>query len=82
MKLTHVRETGWAVSEGERAEGLSAIAAPIFNVSKEVAGAMTLVAPTVRLGTEEQNRFIPLVCEAARRASLDMGYSVDGKHTI
>ena len=82
MKLARVRETGWAVSEGERAEGLSAIAAPIFNVSKEVAGAMTLVAPTVRLGAEEQNRYVPLVCEAARRASLDMGYAVDGKHPI
>jgi IclR family acetate operon transcriptional repressor len=82
MNLARVREAGWATSEGERASGLSAVAAPIFNVSKEVAGALVLVAPTVRLGAEEQDKYIPLVCEAARRASLDMGYAVDGKHTI
>ncbi len=80
MKLACVREAGWAMSEGERAAGLSAIAAPIFNVSKEVAGAVALVAPTMRLGAEEQDKYIPLVCEAARRASRDMGYAVDGKH--
>jgi DNA-binding IclR family transcriptional regulator len=82
MKLARVRKAGWAMSEGERTAGLSAIAAPIFNVSKEVAGAMALVAPTVRLGAEEQAKYIPLVCEAARRTSLDMGYAVDGKHNI
>ncbi len=81
MKLARVREAGWAMSVGERAAGLSALAAPIFNVSREVAGAMALVAPTVRLGVEEQDTYIPLVCEAARRTSLGMGYALDGKHT-
>ena len=78
LELTRIREAGWATSEGEREMGLSAIAAPIFNVNKEVVAAIALVAPTVRIGAEEQEKYVPLVCEAARRTSFDMGYTVDG----
>ena len=73
--LAHIHERGWAVSEGERVADIGAIAAPIFDVHKQMAGAMVLAAPLVRLGAKEQSRYIPLVCEAARRASHDMGYS-------
>ncbi|HEV2582000.1 MAG TPA: IclR family transcriptional regulator [Ktedonobacteraceae bacterium] len=76
--LACVRESGWAVSIDERGEGLSAIAAPIFDVGKEVVGAMAMVAPALRLSAEKQVDSIPLVCEAGRRASLDMGYIADG----
>ena len=72
--LAHIRDIGWALSEGERAADVGAIAAPIFNASKQVAGAMVLAAPIVRLGEKERATYVPLVCEAARRTSLDMGY--------
>jgi len=81
-KLARVREAGWAMSEGERVAGLSAIAAPIFNASKEVVAALALAAPTVRLGPKERDTYVPLVCEAAKRASFDMGYAFDGKHNV
>ena len=73
-KLAQVRADGWAVSEGERASGVSAIAAPIFDAGGQVSGALVLAAPTMRLGAEGQALFIPLVCEAARRTSYDIGY--------
>jgi len=72
--LAQIYKRGWAVSEGERAADIGAVASPIFDVNRQVAGAMVLAAPLVRLGAREQARYIPLVCEAARRASLDMGY--------
>lgn len=72
--LAQIQARGWAVSEGERAADIGAIASPIFDVNRRVAGAMVLAAPLVRLGTSEQTEYIPKVCEAARRASLDMGY--------
>jgi DNA-binding IclR family transcriptional regulator len=72
--LAQIYERGWAVSEGERAADIGAIAAPIFDVHQQVAGVMVLAAPLVRLGAKEWSRYIPLVCEAARRASADMGY--------
>ncbi|HEY0756487.1 MAG TPA: IclR family transcriptional regulator [Ktedonobacteraceae bacterium] len=81
-KVEYTRQAGWVASEGERADGLSAIAAPIFNVNSEVAAAMTLVVPTVRLGSKEREAHIPLVREAARRTSFDMGYSMNGTNDI
>ena len=72
--LAQIHERGWAVSEGERAADVGAIAAPIFDVNKQVVGAMVLAAPLVRLGAREQTEYRPLVCEAGRRASIDMGY--------
>jgi IclR family acetate operon transcriptional repressor len=72
--LAQIRDIGWATSDGERAEEIGAIAAPIFDVSKQIVGAVVLAAPLVRLGAKERATYVPLVCEAARRASLDMGY--------
>ena len=74
--LARIYEKGWAVSEGERVADIGAVASPIFNVHQQVVGAIVLAAPLVRLGAKEQSRYIPLVCEAARRASSDMGYIV------
>lgn len=74
-ELEEIRARGWACSEGERAEGVSALAAPIFEADGWLAGALTLVAPTARLGEEQKTRYIPLVREAARRTSYDMGYT-------
>ncbi|HKV57960.1 MAG TPA: IclR family transcriptional regulator [Ktedonobacteraceae bacterium] len=72
--LAQIHARGWAVSEGERAADIGAVASPIFDVNRQVAGAMVLAAPLVRLGAREQAAYVPLVCEAARHASLDMGY--------
>lgn len=78
--LAKVRAIGWVSSEGERAANISAIASPIFDVNREVVGAMVLAAPTIRLGAKERNRFAPLVCEAADRTSRDLGYISTKKH--
>jgi DNA-binding IclR family transcriptional regulator len=72
QELEQVRVQGWAFSDGERASGVSALAAPIFEIGNKLVGAMTLVVPTVRLGEEQRARYIPLVQEAARRASYDL----------
>jgi IclR family acetate operon transcriptional repressor len=74
-ELDQVRLQGWSSSDSERFAGVSAIAAPIFAAGGEVAGALTLVAPSARLGSEQRERYIPLVCEAARRASYDLGFT-------
>ncbi len=74
-QLDYVRAVGWAISHGERVSDVSAIAAPIFNLAGQVCAAVVLAVPTVRLGVEEKERFVPLICAAARYASHDLGYS-------
>lgn len=73
-RLEQVRENGWATSEGERAAGVSALAAPVLDASGQVAAALVLAAPALRLGAEEQTTYVPLVCEAAKRTSYGLGY--------
>ncbi len=72
-ELERVQAAGCATSEGERAPGVSAIAAPIFAPGGQVAGAVALVAPTARLGEAERAKYAPLVCAAANRISTDPG---------
>ncbi len=48
---------GWAVSHGEREEGLSAVAVPITGRSGRVAAALSLSGPTVRFTDESVERF-------------------------
>lgn len=72
--LEKVRASGWAATDGERSAGVAAIAAPIFDADGGVAGAMVLSAPSVRLPARQRRRFVPMVREAAARASRDLGY--------
>ena len=65
---------GWVARDGERSAGVAAIAAPIFGADGGVAGAMVLSAPSVRLPARQRRKFVPLVREAASRASRDLGY--------
>jgi DNA-binding IclR family transcriptional regulator len=78
--LAKIHAVGWVSSEGERAANVSAIAAPIFDVNGYVVGAIVLAAPTIRLGAKERARYLPLVRDAARHTSLDMGYVPQKKH--
>ena len=73
-RLRKVRMEGWASSDGERSPGVAAIAAPVFGAGGEVEGALLLSAPSARLPAKQRRKFVPLVCEAAARASRDLGY--------
>ena len=61
--------------DAERASGVAAIAAPLFDAQKRVVGAIALTAPSIRLSAKQRQLFIPLVCEAAYRTSTDLGYT-------
>jgi IclR family acetate operon transcriptional repressor len=73
-RLRKVRVEGWAASDGERSPGIAAIAAPVFGAGNEVEGALLLSAPSVRLPARVRRKFVPLVREAAAKASRDIGY--------
>jgi DNA-binding IclR family transcriptional regulator len=51
--MEEIRRTGWAVSFGEREEGLAAAAVPIRNRAGMVDATLTISGPTARL-TEER----------------------------
>ncbi len=74
-QLEQIQQNGWATSDAERASGVAAIAAPLLNAQTKIVGAIALTAPSIRLSAKQHQLFIPLVCETARRASADLGYS-------
>jgi IclR family acetate operon transcriptional repressor len=74
-RLRRVKEEGWTASEGERSPGVASIAAPVFEADGTVAGAVALSAPAARLQAERCRALAPLVCEAAARASRQLGYA-------
>ncbi len=74
-QLEQIQQNGWATSDAERASGVAAIAAPLLNAQARIVGAIALTAPSIRLSAKQRQLFIPLVCEAASRASTDLGYS-------
>jgi IclR family transcriptional regulator, acetate operon repressor len=73
-RLRKVRADGWAASDGERSPGVAAIAAPVFGAGGGVEGSLLLSAPSVRLPARQRRKFVPLVREAAVKASRDLGY--------
>jgi IclR family acetate operon transcriptional repressor len=48
-QLAEIRERGWAYSDAERTPGIRAVAAPIFDHTGAVVGALGFSVPTVRM---------------------------------
>ena len=72
-ELRHIRIDGCAVDREEIEVGLTCYAAPIFQFTGQVAGAISLAGPTVRV-REKQAEYMRLVNEAALHISRRMGY--------
>ena len=66
---SQIRRDGIAVRHGDRVPGLSGISAPVWGVSGELVGALTLTLPEQRM----RDSFVPAVRDAARAASQALG---------
>ncbi|RTI01274.1 IclR family transcriptional regulator [Thermus scotoductus] len=73
-ELETVRRKGYALDNEERELGVRCVAAPVFGPGGEVVAALSLSAPASRLSLEEAHRLAPRVMEAARKASLRLGF--------
>ncbi len=73
-ELEAVRQKGYALDNEEKELGVRCVAAPVFGPSGQVVAALSLSAPASRLSLEEAHRLAPRVMEAARRASLRLGF--------
>ena len=74
LQLLRVRQEGWAASSGERSSGVAAIAAPVFDALEQVTGAVLVSAPAARMLAKQRRKYVPLVREAAARASRSLGF--------
>ena len=76
-ELAEVREQGYSISRGERQPGAGAVAAPLFDFTGGVVGAISVCGPAQRFDEGAVERLIPQVIDAAADISAGLGYLGD-----
>jgi IclR family acetate operon transcriptional repressor len=76
-ELAETRRRGWAGSNSERTPGIRAVAAPIFDHTGAVIGALGLSVPEVRMDDARADELGRRAKDCAWRVSEDLGASVD-----
>ena len=71
--ISHVKATGIAISEGYLFRGFSAVSAPVFCNGDELAGAITVLGPGVRIDRRVEGRISVAVQMAAHEISRCLG---------
>ncbi|MCB0211930.1 MAG: IclR family transcriptional regulator [Anaerolineae bacterium] len=71
--LDHVREQRYAVAVEEHQMGLSAIAVPICDHTREICAAISISGPSYRVGVDKIHEFLPPLQEAALGISTQLG---------
>jgi DNA-binding IclR family transcriptional regulator len=74
-ELELIRKQGYAISHGERVEGVSSLSAPLFNFRNQVIGAISISGPSLRLSEEKITEFIEPIINATDHISQVMGNS-------
>ena len=79
--LEEARQKGYATSIGDVTMGASAIAAPVFDATGRVVAAVSLRAPDIRMPLSRIAQIAPLVVEAARGISRELGHELTLERT-
>jgi DNA-binding IclR family transcriptional regulator len=80
QQLRTVATSGYAVDLGEHVEDIRAVAVPVRDYARSVVGALTVAAPSFRLGTERiEKEVAPLVLKAGRELSSRLGFDGSGR---
>jgi DNA-binding IclR family transcriptional regulator len=73
QELVEIRDRGFSISKGERIAWVNSVAAPIFDSSHRVVGAISIGGPEPRFGLELAIRYGPSVRESANNISIQIG---------
>ena len=76
-QVAQVREQGWAVAPGESSLGINALAAPVFDASGTLAGAVAVVDTVQFIAPEPSRSQVARVRRAAAEISRALGYEPD-----
>jgi DNA-binding IclR family transcriptional regulator len=72
-ELASIRERGYAISHGEREEGVISVAVPIFEPPHRIFGCLSVAAPNVRLDEKAIEELIPELKDICSRISTNLG---------
>lgn len=74
-ELRIVKEQGYAVDNEEREEGVTCIAAPVFDCYSDVVASVSISGPSYRLKEKGLDNIIPDVVQVAKELSVRLGYT-------
>jgi len=74
-EVSEVRDKGWADAPSQTLEGVSALSAPVRDMTGQLIATLTLAGPTNTLGSPPKQDFIDAVCSTAARISRNLGYT-------
>jgi IclR family acetate operon transcriptional repressor len=72
-QLTEIRKRGWSYSDAERTPGIRAVAAPVFDHTGAVVGALGFSVPTIRLDEQRAHELGSRIKDAAWEVSKRLG---------
>ena len=70
-----VRKQGWADAPGQTLEGVSALSAPVRDMTGKLVATLTLAGPINLLGAPPHEHFIAAVIKAANKISSNLGFT-------
>jgi IclR family acetate operon transcriptional repressor len=80
LEATRIR--GYAESRAQRTVGIYAVAAPVFDHSEKVVGALGASVPDVRMSAERAEKIGSRVREVAWQLSTALGATAEGVHAL
>jgi IclR family acetate operon transcriptional repressor len=81
-QLEAARSRGYAHSDGERTAGICGIAAPVFDHTQRVVGAIGASVPLVRIDAQRAEQIGARVREIAWQLSSALGATAEGVHAV
>jgi IclR family KDG regulon transcriptional repressor len=72
-ELELTRKRGYAISEGERVEGVSCVAGPIFDATGKIIGAITISGPSTRFSKQKIREYAELLLETTEQICEEIG---------
>lgn len=72
MELAEIRKRDYAISRGEREDGILSMAVPIFNHEKAATLCLSIAGPSTRFGDDVVERLIPRMQEMSTRISQQL----------
>lgn len=73
-ELETIRQQGYAVSHGERQQGASSVAVPVFNHAAKVIAVLAVAGPTMRFREPALSQYVSVVMENGKAVSRALGY--------
>ena len=74
-ELEKVEQQGYAIDDEENEDGITCIAAPIFNHQKEITAAISISGPTMRMTENRIGELKGKIMSVGRKISSRLGYS-------